>query len=101
MARFRADDSSRLGEAEAKRRENLRNAENQAKADGKGVWSEQPETVRPFSAYTSHGVTSSNALGRCPQSGDLNQADTSATHRQLPDAFRRPGVHSGAKGRGD
>lgn len=36
----------RLGEAEAKRREMLRNTEAQAKAEGRGLWDDQPETVR-------------------------------------------------------
>jgi staphylococcal nuclease domain-containing protein 1 len=35
----------RLGAEEAKRRESLRNAEAQAQAEGKGVWSENPENV--------------------------------------------------------
>ena len=35
----------RLGAEEAKRRETLRVAEGQAKSEGKGVWSEEPESV--------------------------------------------------------
>jgi len=35
----------RLGADEAKRREGLRAAESQAKAEGLGVWSEQSENV--------------------------------------------------------
>jgi staphylococcal nuclease domain-containing protein 1 len=38
----------RLGAEEAKRRETLRVAEAQAKAEGKGVWSEEPESVSPL-----------------------------------------------------
>lgn len=35
----------RLGAEEAKRRESLRGAESQAQAEGKGLWSENPENV--------------------------------------------------------
>lgn len=37
-----------MGAEEAKRRETLRVAEGQAKAEGKGVWSEEPESVSLF-----------------------------------------------------
>jgi len=39
----------RLGAEEAKRRETLRVAEAQAQAEGKGVWSEEPEGVSSVS----------------------------------------------------
>lgn len=44
----------RLGAEEAKRRENLRQAESQAQAEGKGVWSEDPENVRLCSFVLYH-----------------------------------------------
>jgi len=37
--------SSRLGAEEAKRREGLRAAEQQAQAEHKGIWAEEPENV--------------------------------------------------------
>lgn len=40
-----ADAFSRLGAEEAKRRENLKAIEAQAQAEGKGVWTEEPENV--------------------------------------------------------
>lgn len=54
----------RLGAEEAKRRETLRNAESQAKAEGKGVWSEEAENV---SRVRNRFLTISNAwcLSRC------------------------------------
>lgn len=36
----------RLGAEEAKKRENLRVIEAQAKSEGKGIWDEQPENQR-------------------------------------------------------
>lgn len=45
----------RLGAEEAKRREALRNAEAQAQSEGKGVWSENPENVRPIFADAGEG----------------------------------------------
>ncbi len=46
----------RLGAEEAKRREGLRAAEAQAKADGKGLWAEQPENVGTFLGQTEIGI---------------------------------------------
>lgn len=56
----------RLGAEEAKRRETLRNAEAQAKTEGKGVWSEDAENVRRSSTGQGRNIalTSSNAWSR-------------------------------------
>lgn len=53
----------RLGEAEAKRRDMLRNSESQAKAEGRGLWDEQPETVSELSiGHRGQADMSSNGL---------------------------------------